>query len=69
MRGPILATPATGRGCELPVFCVFTFKGDLLASERFFFDLATLCDGIGVPIDTIRSALHGIDGASPRAAA
>ena len=36
--------PPTGRTAELAVFCVFTFAGDRIRSERFFFDLATLCE-------------------------
>jgi hypothetical protein len=46
-----------GRHAEIPIFCVFTFRDGLLASERFFFDLATLCQGIGVPIARMQETL------------
>lgn len=64
LQGPFLHLAPTNRTAEIPMFCAFTFADDRLASERFFFDLAQLCDGIGVPIDDVRGVL-----ASLRAAA
>ena len=42
---------------EIPVFIQFTFKDDLIAGERFFFDLATLCAQSGVSTDAVRQRL------------
>ncbi|MFJ2474808.1 hypothetical protein ACIOWI_17665 [Streptomyces sp. NPDC087659] len=38
-------------------FIQLTFKGDLIAGERFFFDMATLCAQSGVSTDEVRRAL------------
>ncbi len=56
--GDFLAQRATGRTAELPVFCVFTCEGGMLRSERFFFDLATLCEQIGMPVADLSEALR-----------
>ena len=45
LKGDFGPIAATGRRAEIPIFCVFTFRDGLLASERFFFDLAMLCSG------------------------
>jgi hypothetical protein len=58
--GDFLQFHATGRTAELPIFCVFEMNGPLIASERFLFDLATLCDGIGVPVAEFRAALGAL---------
>jgi hypothetical protein len=39
---------------------VFGFRDGLLAGERFYFDLATLCDGIGVPVEALRARLAAV---------
>jgi hypothetical protein len=49
----------TGRRAELPVFIQFTFNDDLIASERFFFDLSELCAQSGVSTDAVRQKLSG----------
>jgi ketosteroid isomerase-like protein len=69
MRGDILDVRATGRTAELPIFCAFRFRDGLLASERFFFDLVTLTEGIGVPLATMQRALGAVGEGEPRAAA
>ena len=43
-----------GRRAELPVFIQFMFRDDLIASERFFFDLSALCAQSGVSTDAVR---------------
>jgi predicted ester cyclase len=48
-----------GRRAELPVFIQFTFRNDLIASERFFFDLSALCAQSGVSTDAVRRTLFG----------
>jgi hypothetical protein len=50
-----------GRRAELPVYIQFTFRDDHIASERFFFDLSTLCAQSGVSTDAVRQKLFGSD--------
>jgi hypothetical protein len=38
-------------------FIQLTFKSDLIAGERFFFDMATLCAQSGVSTDEVRRTL------------
>ncbi len=61
-RADFLGLKATGRTAELPIFCVFETAGPSIASERFFFDLAQLCDQIGVPVADMNAALGMIRG-------
>jgi len=49
-----------GNRVELPVVMRFTFKDDLIVSEHFLVDLATLCDQSGVSTDAVRHKL--VDG-------
>ena len=58
MTGNRFATP-NGRRTELPVFIQFAFKDDLIARERFFFDLSALCAQSGISTDAIRQKLFG----------
>ena len=69
MRGDVLDVRATGHTVELPVFCAFRFRDGLLVSERFFFDLVTLTEGIGVPLATMQRALRAVRQEEPRTAA
>ena len=48
-----------GRRAELPVFIQFAFKDDLIAGERFVFDLSALCAQSGVSTDAVRRTLFG----------
>lgn len=48
-----------GMRSEMPVFIAFTFADDLIASERFFFDLSILCAQSGVSTDAVRHTLFG----------
>jgi len=48
-----------GKAAELPVHIRFTFEDDLIASERFFFDLSELCAQSGVSTDAVRRKLFG----------
>lgn len=68
MRGDFGPVAASGSRAEVPIFCAFTFAEGLLAEERFFFDLATLCDGIGVPLAQMRETLAAFRGAMAAAA-
>jgi predicted ester cyclase len=69
MKGEILGIPPTDRKVTLPIFCKFAFDADGITEERFFFDLAQLADGIGVPIENLRAALAPLRAAATSAAA
>jgi predicted ester cyclase len=59
MTGDRFGVTPNGRRAELPVFLQFTFADDLIASERFFFDLSALCAQSGVSTDAVRRTLFG----------
>jgi predicted ester cyclase len=56
--GELLGMRATGRSAELPVFCLMATSDGALRSERFFFDLASLCEQIDVPVGTLSEKLR-----------
>ncbi len=58
MRGAFGAFDATGRECALPFACVFEVAGSRLAAERFFFDLGTMCEQLGLPLDVVARQLR-----------
>lgn len=58
MRGDLLTIPATGRTATFPFFSAFAVAETLLIEERFFFDLATLCDQLGLELPAVREALR-----------
>lgn len=60
--GPLLGFAPTGRTAELPFFCVFGCDGMQLTYERFFFDRAAFCEGIGVPVEQLSALLRQIRG-------
>jgi hypothetical protein len=64
LTGDRLGVAPSGRCAEVPVFIRFTFEDDLIASERFFFDLSTLCAQSGVSTDAVRRVLFN-DAADP----
>jgi hypothetical protein len=64
LAGAFLDLAATNRTADVPVFSAFTFADDRLAGERFFIDLAMLCDGIGVRVDDMRATLAQIRAAA-----
>ena len=57
MTGDRFGMMPNGRCAELPVFIQFSFKDDLIAGERFFFDLSALCAQSGVSTDAVRQKL------------
>jgi predicted ester cyclase len=59
MTGDRFGVVANGGRAELPVFIQFAFKDDLIAGERFFFDLSALCAQSGVSTDAVRRKLFG----------
>jgi predicted ester cyclase len=59
LTGNWLGVVPNGKRAELPVFILFSFKNDLIASERFFFDLSELCAQSGVSPDAVRQRFFG----------
>jgi predicted ester cyclase len=59
MTGDRFGVIPNGKRAELPVFIQFAFKDDLIAGERFFFDLSELCAQSGVSTDAVRSKIFG----------
>lgn len=57
MTGERFGVVPNGKRAELPVFIQFAFKDDLIAGERFFFDLSELCAQSGVSTDEVRRKL------------
>jgi len=68
MTGDRFGVTPNGRRAELPMFIQFAFKDDLIASERFFFDLSELCVQSGVSTDAVRKRIFGHAAAAPAAA-
>jgi uncharacterized protein (TIGR00369 family) len=64
--GAFLGIEPTGRSARIPAHSIFSFRGAPLLRERFHFDLAALCDGIGVPLERMRGALRGYSSATPK---
>jgi hypothetical protein len=62
------ATP-NGKRARLPVFIEFTFRDDLIADERFFFNLSELCAQSGLSTDAVRLKLFGEPVTAPMAVA
>jgi steroid delta-isomerase-like uncharacterized protein len=54
--GAWLGVPPSGGRFRVPFTNVATFAGGRMAGERILFDLATLCDQAGLPLDAIRAA-------------
>jgi hypothetical protein len=59
-RGAFGPHPPSGRSVELPFASVFPYVGGALAGERFFFDLAALCEGIGLPLGAAQETLAAL---------
>ena len=54
----------TGKTVAYPFFSAFEFKDGLINRERFFFDLARLCDGIGLPMNAVADLLKQLRAAA-----
>lgn len=59
MTGHRFGVVPNGRRAVLPVFIQFGFADDMIARERFFFDLSELCAQSGVSTDAVRRRLFG----------
>jgi steroid delta-isomerase-like uncharacterized protein len=55
-RGDWLGVPPGGGAFAVPFTNVVPFTEGLMAGERIYFDLATLCEQAGIPLGEIRSA-------------
>jgi hypothetical protein len=59
-RGPFGPHAPSGRAAALPFTSVFPCAGGSLRGERFLFDLASLCEQIGLPLDAARATLAAV---------
>jgi len=66
--GPFLGIAPTGRTAHVPFVSVFACDAGAVHGERFYFDLATLCAQIGVPVERMTDALAALRPAQPDAA-
>ncbi|WP_067467701.1 ester cyclase [Nocardia amamiensis] len=64
MTGNRFGGEPNGRRAQVPVFIQFTFADDLIAGERFCFDLSVLCAQSGISTDAVRRNLFGETSAS-----
>jgi len=64
--GDWLGVAPSGRSFAVPFTNVARFEGDLMAGESIYFDLATLCEQAGLPLDEIRAAARGRAGVAAR---
>jgi steroid delta-isomerase-like uncharacterized protein len=62
--GPFLGQPPTGRRAEHPFVSVFEARNGRLVRERYHFDLASLCDGIGLSLAAARETANALRGAA-----
>ncbi len=54
--GPWLGVAPSGGSFAVPFVNVTPFREGLMAGERIYFDLATLCEQAALPLEDIRSA-------------
>jgi steroid delta-isomerase-like uncharacterized protein len=54
--GDWLGVAPSGKAFAVPFTNVATFAGDLMLGESIYFDLATLCEQAGLPLDEVRRA-------------
>ena len=59
MTGTRFGVVPNGKRAELSVFIQFSFAQGKISSERFFFDLSSLCAQSGVSTDAVRQRLFG----------
>lgn len=67
--GEFLGIAPTGRSVSLPAWSIYEFRDGRLLRERFHFDLAAFCAGLGVPVERMLAALAAARGESASAAA
>ncbi|NUO40708.1 MAG: SnoaL-like domain-containing protein [Streptomyces sp.] len=54
--GDWLGVPPGGGAFEVPFANIVPFSQGLMAGETIYFDLATLCEQAGIPLDAVRQA-------------
>jgi steroid delta-isomerase-like uncharacterized protein len=65
--GDWLGVRPSGGRFAVPFTNVSRFKGGRMEGESIYFDLATLCEQAGLPLDAIRAAAKARRGGSPSA--
>jgi steroid delta-isomerase-like uncharacterized protein len=55
-KGAFLGIPPSGRAFAVPFVNVARFRAGQMAGESIYFDLASLCDQGGLPIEKLRAA-------------
>lgn len=55
-KGEWLGLPPSGKPFAVQFANVTPFRDGLMAGERIYFDLATLCDQAELPLDAVRAA-------------
>ena len=63
--GEWLGVAPSGGSFSVPFTNVTTFADGRMAGETIYFDLATLCEQAGLPLDEIRAAVARRSAASP----
>ena len=53
--GPWVGVPPSGGSFAVPFANVTPFRDGLMAGESIYFDLATLCEQAGLPLDEVRA--------------
>jgi steroid delta-isomerase-like uncharacterized protein len=61
-RGEWLGVPPSGGSFAVPFANVVPFRDGLMAGERIYFDLATMCEQAGVSLEEIRAAAAALSG-------
>jgi steroid delta-isomerase-like uncharacterized protein len=54
-RGDWMGVPPSGGSFEVPFANVTRFKDGLMEGESIYFDVATLCEQAGLPLDAVRA--------------
>jgi hypothetical protein len=54
--GEWMGVPFSGRSFSVPSANVTPFRDGLMEGETVYFDLATLCEQAGLPLDDVRAA-------------
>jgi steroid delta-isomerase-like uncharacterized protein len=52
--GEFMGVQGTGRRFEVPMVCIVGFRRGFVASDRAYFDLASVCDQLGIPHDAVQ---------------
>jgi hypothetical protein len=63
-RGAFAGLAPTGRSADLPFVSIFPGAHGQLRGERFFFDLASLCEQTGLPLEAARGAARAREGSA-----